>query len=220
MGVLETGIFSEKILCATLRMTLGVLWHFALRAELVMRGVVFSRNELKEMLDSPEAKIMCYNSNISLSRSGPIGLEIHLDSSAELQENPFSIRTLLEDILEIIDTLKDIQKERSRPVRIILQSFWLRRPFMKSYFLDFLKQAGLTYEVSESGELGITEYIEHASLFSYKQFKAIRKIGSETGTIFIPGGKDRVLTSLLHSSRGPQEIAREYNQHHGLRQPY
>lgn len=106
-----------------------------------MRGVAFSRNELKEMLDSPEAKIMRYNSNISLSRSGPIGLEIHLDSSTELQKNHFSIRTLLENILEIIDILKDIQKERSRPIRIILQSFWLRRPFMKSFFLEFLKQA-------------------------------------------------------------------------------
>lgn len=122
-------------------MTLGLLWHYALRAELALRSTAFSRNELKEMLDSPEAKIMRYNSNISLSRSGAIGLEIHLDSSIELQKNHFSIRTLLENILEIIDTIKDIQKERSKPIRIILQSFWLRRPFMKSYFLDFLRQA-------------------------------------------------------------------------------
>lgn len=141
MRGLETLISSEKILCASLRMTLGLLWHYALRAELVMRSVAYSRNELMEMLDSPEEKIMRYNSNISLCRSGPIGLEIHLDSSAELQKNHFSVRILLENILEIIDTLKDIQKERSRPIRIILQSFWLRRPFIKLYFLDFLKQA-------------------------------------------------------------------------------
>ncbi len=122
-------------------MTLGLLWHYAFRAELILRSTAFSRNELKEMLDSSDPKIMRYNSNISLSRSGSIGLEIHLDSSTELQNNHFSIRTLLENILEIIDTLKDIQKDRSRPIRIILQSFWLRRPFMKGYFLDFLRQA-------------------------------------------------------------------------------
>lgn len=220
MGILETWISSEKIFCASLRMTLGLLWHYALRAELALRSTAFSRNELKEMLDSPEAKIMRYNSNISLSRSGAIGLEIHLDSSIELQKNHFSIRTLLENILEIIDTIKDIQKERSKPIRIILQSFWLRRPFMKSYFLDFLRQAWLTYDMIESGELGITEYVEHASLFSYKQFKAIKKTWTETGTIFIPGGKDRVRTSLLDSKRSPEEIAREYNQHHWLSQPY
>ncbi len=70
---------------------------------------------------------MRYSSNVSLSRSGIISLELHIDNSAELQKNPFFIRTVLQQVLEMISILKDIQRERSRPLRINLQSFWLRR---------------------------------------------------------------------------------------------
>lgn len=131
-------------------MTLGNLCRFAVRAELVLRGVEFDKDMMKEILDFPQEAIIRYKSSISLSRSGPMGLEIHIGSSPEIQNSPFFIRTVLQEVFEIIHTLKDVQKERTSPLIIILHSFWLRRLFVKKHFLEFLEQIGLNYKVIKS----------------------------------------------------------------------
>ncbi len=114
-------------------------------------------------------------------------IHVHLDFSRDFSENHFQVREGLTDVLRVIKTLKEYQREHSAPLKVILESFWLRRDKVKTMLLRFLESENLPYTQMDSGGISAFEYLEYFCMLPLEKFRAIHKTGIETGSIFIPG---------------------------------
>lgn len=177
----------------------GILWvkcvynlllliHW-LTGKILERNVDFDREVLQKKMDNPDSsESMRYGKHIVFGFVSD-GIQIDMNPSRYFDRNPMSVREWFSEICDLITMLKKIQMERSKSMRIFINSFWLRRETAVSLLQKFLAQEGLKYHEYGSDDLSTLDYLEYGAMFSLKQFAHIKKVWKAWWAITIPGWK-------------------------------